>query len=293
MTTNLRTLDDATRKQLVSVPVSPSLALLPTVRTLLASGFSTLALLVAATSAASAQSVGRNAEDPSYRKEMVYGVNFNTQGGLIGGVYFRSSKVLSQDWLRFWSLEGVEVKGQKEEKIIDSYTGGSLVPGKTNYLYVLRPSVGIQRVVFRKAAESGVQVNALASAGPSIGLLMPYYVYYDYTLRDGNGNIIAGATQDLREAQYDPNIIQPIVDRAPLFRGVSEIKPNIGLHLRGALSFEYGRYRDAVAGVETGFLFEVYTKRLEILRANDVSDSKLNKQFYPSVYLTIYLGHRS
>jgi len=293
MTTNLRTFDDAARKRPISVQDFPPLAFLPTVRTLLASGFSTLALLIAATGTADAQSVGRNAEDPSYRKEMIYGVNFNTQGGLIGGVYFRSSKVLSQDWLRFWSLEGVEVKGEKEDKVIDPYTGASIVPGKANYLYVLRPSVGIQRVVFRKAAESGVQVNALASAGPSIGLLMPYYVYYDYTLRDGSGNIVSGAAQDFREAQYDPNINQPIVDRAPLFRGASDIKPNIGLHLRGALSFEYGRYRDAVAGVETGFLFEVYTKRLEILRANNVADSKLNKQFYPSVYLTVYLGHRN
>lgn len=275
------------------VRISSPLASLPAVRTLLASGFSTLALLLAATGAASAQSTGGSGDDPSYRKELVYGVNFNTQAGLIGGVYFRSSKVLSQDWLRFWSIEAVEVKGQKEEKFTNLYTGGSYIPGKTKYFYVLRPSVGLQRVIFRKAAESGVQVNALASAGPSIGLLMPYYVYYDYTLRDGNGNPIAGATQDIREAPYDPsNSLEPI-DRAPLFRGASEVKPTIGAHLRGALSFEYGRYRDAVAGVETGFLLEVYTKRLEILQANAVPSSKLNKQFYPSVYLTIYLGHRS
>ena len=293
MITNLRTFDYGASERPFPVRISSPLALLPTVRTLLASGFSTLALLLAATGAASAQSAGGSGDDPSYRKEMVYGVNFNTQGGLIGGLHFRSSKVLSQDWLRFWSLEAVEVKGQKEDKFINPYTGGAYVPGKTNYFYVLRPSVGLQRVIFRKAAESGVQVNALASAGPSIGLLMPYYVYYDYTLRDGNGNPIAGATQDIREAQYDPNNAQTPIDRAPLFRGASEIKPTVGAHLRGALSFEYGRYRDAVAGVETGFLLEVYTKRLEILRDNNVPSSKLNKQFYPSVYLTIYLGHRS
>ena len=263
-------------------------------RTLLVSGL-LLAATLGSTSVARAQSSSANttsAEDVSYRKELVYGVNFNTQGGLIGGAVFRSSKVLSRDWLRFWSIEGVEVKHPKEVKAPTNY-GGTLVREKTNYLFVLRPSIGAQRVIFRKAAESGVQVNALGSAGPSIGLLMPYHVYYDYTQRDANGRPINGSTEDYRDEQYTSANQQPIVDRAPLFSGASNIKPNIGAHLRGALSFEYGRYRDAVAGVEAGFLFEYFPTRLDILSSNLVPDDKLNKKFYPSVYLTVYIGHRS
>ncbi|QJX46443.1 hypothetical protein HMJ29_05630 [Hymenobacter taeanensis] len=231
-------------------------------------------------------------EDPSYRKEFVYGVNFNTRGGLIGGVSVRSMKPLNQDWSRFWSVEGVEVKHPKEYKLPTPF-GGLYVDGKANYMFVVRPSVGLQRVIFRKAPESGVQVNALVGAGPSVALLMPYYITYDYTLRDSRNNPI-GAT-DYRNEQYDPQIHtqQRIVDRAPLFSGIGETTPTIGAHVRGALSFEYGRYRDAVAGVETGFLFEAYTKRLTILRALGMPDDKLNTLFYPSVYLTIYLGHRS
>ncbi|TGE09693.1 hypothetical protein [Hymenobacter fodinae] len=230
-------------------------------------------------------------EDPSYRKEFTYGINFNTRGGLIGGVSVRSTKPLNQDFSRFWSIEAVEVKHPKEQKQGTGY-GGLFVIGKANYMFVVRPSVGLQRVIFRKAPESGVQVNALVGAGPSIALLMPYYITYDYTPRE-NGKPV-GAT-DYRNEQYDPQIHSDlqIVDRAPLFSGISETKPNVGAHIRGALSFEYGRYRDAVAGVETGFLFEAYPKRLTILKAIQVPDSKLNKLFFPSVYLTIYLGHRS
>lgn len=292
MITNLRTFGSADVGRQLPTRFSSRLASLPPVRTLLASGFLTAALLGTA-SAVQAQSAN-TADDPSYRKELVYGVNFNTQGGLLGGVAFRSSKVLSQDWLRFWSIEAVEVKHPKEVKIVTNY-GGTLVREKTNYLFVLRPSIGAQRVIFRKAAESGVQVNALGSAGPSIGLLMPYYIYYDYTQRDASGRPINGSAEDYRAEQYDPNKhdLNRIVDRAPLFSGVSNIKPNIGAHLRGALSFEYGRYRDAVAGVETGFLFEYFPSRLDILRSNLVPNDKLNKKFYPSVYLTIYIGHRS
>jgi hypothetical protein len=199
---------------------------------------------------------------------------------------------LNQDWSRFWSVEGVEVKHPKEFRTPTAF-GGLYVNGKANYMFVVRPSVGLQRVIFRKAPDSGVQVNALVGAGPSVALLMPYYITYDYTLRDSRNNPI-GPT-DYRNEQYDPQVHGGgnIVDRAPLFTGISETKPNIGVHLKGALSFEYGRYRDAVAGVETGFLFEAYTKRLIILRELNVTDSKINTLFFPSVYLTIYLGHRS
>ncbi|WP_141106594.1 hypothetical protein [Hymenobacter gelipurpurascens] len=229
-------------------------------------------------------------EDPSYRREFIYGINFNTRGGLIGGASVRSTKPLNQDWARYWSIEGVEVKHPKEQKV-PTYLGGQYVPGKANYMYVLRPSVGVQRIIFRKAPESGVQVNALLGAGPSVALLMPYYVTYDYTPRDSRLQPIGPA--EYRNEKFDPERNQPIADRAPLFSGISETKPSVGVHIRGALSFEYGRYRDAVAGVETGFLFEAYPKRQTILRSLNVSDDKLNKLFFPSVYLTVYLGHRN
>jgi hypothetical protein len=122
---------------------------------------------------------------------------------------------------------------------------------------------------------------------------MPYYIYYDYTEpnpRPGNNT-----PDDIRAEQFDParHIPAKIYDRAPLFQGVSQTKPNIGGHLRGALNFEYGRYRDAVAGLEAGVLVEAYTNTLTVLRSQGVSDRKLNDQMFSSVYLTLYIGHRN
>ncbi len=233
-------------------------------------------------------------DEQSYHKEVVYGINFNTQGGLIGGVSVRSARVLDDRWLRFWSLEGVSLKNAKEESVTNPNTGGSFTYRKTNYAFALRPSFGVQRILFRKAADAGVQVNALLSAGPSIGLLMPYYISYDYTAANaghfGNGD-------DIRDEQYDPAIhVQEgaIIDHAPFFSGIGQVQFVPGVHLRGALSFEYGRYRDSVAGLEAGFLFESYTKRLLILSPGTQGDVNLiNHKFFPSVYLTLYIGHRS
>ena len=236
-------------------------------------------------------------DEQSYRRETVYGVNFNTQGGLIGGINVRSAYVRDDRWLWFWSLEGVFFKNPKEESIISEF-GGSYTRYKTNYAFALRPSFGIQRILFRKAAESGVQINGLLSAGPSLGLLMPYYISYDATFaqtkRVSNTDVIV-------DEQYNPSkhadFPNAIVDRAPFFSGISHTKVVPGVHLRGGLSFEYGRYRDAVAGAEVGFLLEAYAKHLVTLDPSTPSApadlNSLNKQFFPSVYLTLYLGHRN
>lgn len=233
-------------------------------------------------------------DEQSYRKEFVYGVNFNTQAGLLGGVSVRSTHVLD-DWrLRFWSLEGVMLKNAKEERIQTSV--GSFIYSKINYAFVLRPSVGVQRILFRKAADAGVQVNGLVSVGPSLGLLMPYYITYDRTGAKSVPPIANASSDDIVDEQYDPakHPKDAILDRGPLFSGIGQTQLVPGLHLRGGLSFEYGRYRDAVTGLEVGFLVEGFSKRLLILSPNNSADAaRLNRQFFPSVYLTLYFGHRS
>ncbi|OON68395.1 hypothetical protein [Hymenobacter sp. CRA2] len=256
-------------------------------RTLLYSGL----LLTAALLLSSAAQAQEAQEAPGYQKEFTYGINLNTNAGLIGGVAVRSTRRLNDDWARFWTLEGVEVKGRKEQRVQNSI-GGVYVKGKTNYLFALRPTIGLQRTIFRKAAESGVEVGGLFGAGPSIGLLLPYYIYYDYTQRDPQN---PHPSEDIRAEQYDPikhNDPGKIYDRAPIFSGIGDLKPNIGAHVRGALNFEYGRYRDAVAGIETGFLVEAYAKRLVTLQEQGVATSKINDNVFTSVYMTIYIGSR-
>ena len=233
-------------------------------------------------------------DEQSYRKEFVFGVNFNTQGGLLGGASVRSSRVLDGRLLRFWSIEGVMLKNAKEDRRT-TQVGGTYIDQKTNYGFVLRPSIGLQRILFRKAADAGVQVNGLVSVGPSIGLLMPYYISYDRTA-PVTGQISL-ANDDIVNEQFNPRIhtdARAILDHGPLFSGIGQTKVVPGFHVRGGLSFEYGRYRDAVTGLEVGVLVEAFTKRMVILSPNPLETTDpLNRQFFPSVYLTLYFGHRS
>jgi hypothetical protein len=261
------------------------------VRTSLLFGFALLAALCGSFAPAQAQQA---TEAPTYRKEFAYGINFNTNGGLIGGGMIRSTHLLTADMSRFWMVEVVEVKHPKEQRVQNPYTGGVYVFGKTNSAFVLRPSVGAQKVIFRKAPDSGVQINGLVGGGPSIALLLPYYIYYDYTKRDSQNRPIS--QEDIRAEPYSPEKHRNenfIYDHAPLFSGINDLQPKVGAHVRGALTFEYGRYRDAIAGVETGFLFEAYPKPVLLMRALGTPDDQLNNRYFTSVYLTIYIGSRS
>ena len=266
-----------------------------------AAGLLLAGLLVAAPVQAQAQSPlspasAAPSDEQSYNKEFVFGINFNTQGGLLGGVSVRSSRVLDDRLLRFWSIEGVMLKNIGKEDRITTIVGGTYIDRKTNYGFVLRPSFGLQRILFRKAADAGVQVNGLVSVGPSLGLLMPYYITYDRTV-SMNGGLPNLSTDDIVDERYDPvkhSSANAILDHGPLFAGIGQTQVVPGVHLRGGLSFEYGRYRDAVTGLEVGFLVEAFTKRMLILSPSTLSDSDpLNRQFFPSVYLTLYFGHRS
>ncbi|WP_439880573.1 hypothetical protein ACSX1A_15635 [Pontibacter sp. MBLB2868] len=220
-------------------------------------------------------------EDESFQNELSYGINFNSNGGLIGGAFIRSSYFRNNRMYQFGEIEVVEVKHPKENRLYSSETGDFFVAGKQNYLFVIRPRYGREIVLFRKAAESGVQVNAVGAIGPSLGLLVPYYIRYNY------GGGLGG--QDVRTEQYDPQKhrnLENIQGNASFVQGFGESDVNIGVNLKGGLSFEYGRYRESIAGIEVGFVVELFPKEMIIIPQAD------NEQFFTSVYLNLYYGRR-
>lgn len=225
--------------------------------------------------------------EPAYRKEFTYGITSNSNSGLIGGGSIRSTHYYKPDWYWFWQLEVTEVKNPKELRVQSALTGDQYIRGKTNYLYAVRPSFGLERIVFHKAAEQGVQVSGLVSGGPSIGLEVPYYILYDY-----DPDPKPPVPVDIRKERYEPdgkhNEPSRIAGSASFLTGFGETRPNIGAHLRGALAFEYGRYREGVTGLEAGFTVEAYARRPILMPS-----ANRNPQLFTAVYLTLFLGRRS
>lgn len=217
-------------------------------------------------------------EEDEYENEFTVGINTNSNGGIVSGFNFKySHKNAEKSWL-LYSLELVNVRQKKEIKL-SSVNSSSFFPGKTNYLFSIRPSFGKEINLFQKYPEDGVRLNFTYSGGPTIGLLKPYFVDYDFIT---NGNTIT------RTVAYDPTIhtVDRIKGDAGIFHKLNEAKPKIGAHVRSSLNFEYGPFPDMMIGVEAGTTLEVFASEI-ILSQNNV-----NRQFYPAFFFQLYYGYR-
>ncbi|MDB5274044.1 MAG: hypothetical protein JWO58_2411 [Chitinophagaceae bacterium] len=244
--------------------------------------------------------------DILYKKELTGGINFHTNGGLIGGAMIRYSKKLSRGEFKassaatpgvggatvlnipsdklFWQV-GLEVsfiKNPRELRYLNPTTNNTYIAFKKNAMFVIRPQIGLEWVLFRKAEEEGVQVDFILAGGPSLGFLKPYYIEYQY-----------GTTSKFEA--YDPNVhtdFNRILGSAGVLMGIDECKVVPGFHIKPALTFEMGKFNGNVTGLEIGTLLEGFTEKMIILQAPDGVGPIKNKQFFSSVYLTIYYGFR-
>ncbi len=224
--------------------------------------------------------------EPPYRREFVYGVTSTSNSGIIAGGGIRSSRYWKPDWLWFWSLQVNEVKNRKELRLQSSVNGDQFIRGKTHFLYAVRPSIGLERIVLHKAAEQGVQVSLMLSAGPSIGLEVPYYIFYVY-----DPSPLPLLPVDIRRERNDPSRPlyqeQRVAGGASFTTGLAEANVVPGGHLRGSLAFEYGRYRESVTGLEAGAMIEAYGRRPMLV------PQTANPQVFSSVFLTLFFGRRN
>lgn len=216
-------------------------------------------------------------EDDVYDSEFSYGVNLNTNAGLIGGVMFKYTRKASNTMYHYFYLEIVDVKHPREMRI--SNQSMSLTPLKQNYLFAVRPSYGRELVLFRKAPEQGVQINAVLAAGPSFGLVKPYYVL---VARSRN-------PADVQSVPYSPSI-PPIEIRnsGSFFDGFDQMQVKLGAHIKAGVSFELGTFRNNVTGFEVGLLAEAFTGKIVMMDPQYTPPQSV----FTSAYINIFFGSR-
>jgi len=241
-----------------------------------------LLLLVALNFQANAQ---QREGEIDYERELIGGINFNTNGGLIGGFMLRYSRLLYESKTQFhnFGLEVAVVKHHKEIRYAAQQSGSSFIAYKKNHMVVIRPSYGREFVLLNKGNKDGVQLDLLLNGGLSFGVLTPYYIDY----QTANGPAIV---------PYDPvntpNVNQ-VINSAGYTSGLAQSKIVPGVHFKTGFSFEYSHFTNNVTGVEVGFLLEAFTQKMVIMQApaNSAGYFK-NNQFFSSVYVTIFYGGR-
>ncbi len=219
--------------------------------------------------------IAQENEDEEYSSEFVYGLNFNTNGGIIGGAIFKYSQSISPRMYQTFGLEIVNVKHPKELRVTYNNTN-TFIAGKQSYLFAVRPQYGRELVLFRKAPDEGVQINAVAAIGPTLGLVKPYYILYSYS------------STDVRSERYDPDRhdLSRIIGTGGLLEGFDELSISPGINLKAGLSFELSGFRNSVTGFEVGFMTEAYAREVVIMpRAN-------NRGFFTSGYLNLFFGSK-
>jgi hypothetical protein len=218
-----------------------------------------------------------NQELQDYDREFTYGINWNSNGALIGGVQFKYGfqHLNYQNQYHTIGLEIVGVKHPKERSVADDSTGSTYVFGKQYQLYVIRVNYGREFIIFGKAEEEGIQVSLIGAIGPSLGLQKPYYVY--------EGDNVRNATPK----PYRPDMSFNRIYGSPgFYYGLGEMIPNLGVHIKTAINFEYGSLKSNVAGIETGMMIDFYTKKIVIIPRAE------NRSIFPSFFFTLYFGFR-
>jgi hypothetical protein len=205
-----------------------------------------------------------------YTKEITWGLNKNTNGGLIGGIILKMGVSRGNDVFQTYAIELSNVKHPKE---LSYRQASSFVWGKQNFLYSIRGQYGREKLLFKKAPQQGVQISMGAAGGPSIGIIAPYYIQY--------------GEQNTYE-QFDPekHAFSKILGSGRLFQGLGESKLTVGGNFKGYLNFEFGAFKNNVAGLEIGAMLEAYAKEVVIMPTQD------NRAIFPSAYFTLFWGTR-
>jgi hypothetical protein len=241
---------------------------------------------------ACAQSPDGSDED-NFNTVTTFGITTNTNAGLLGGFVFRQSKRLDGELFgktqySYISVELVNVKHPREYAAGSNSFGGSFLLGKENYLFVLRPQYGREISLFRRNTDEGISVNAIFAAGPSLGIVKPYYV-----------EVSSGNTT--RQIPYSQAIASPtmggrsefVVGSGGFFQGIGQSKLTVGLNAKAALSFELSAFRNNTTGLEIGFLSEIFPNKVVIVPNTNAAlgDRAIgNRNFFTSAYVTLFFG---
>ncbi len=209
--------------------------------------------------------------DDEFAREITWGVNKNTNSGLIGGFVMKFAFQNHDNIYNVFGFEIINVKHPLEYKYPASVSGTPFVWGKQNFLYSIRGRYGREVVLFSKAQKQGVQISAILAGGPTIGIVAPYYILYNGTYE-----------------QFDPRRHSwgGVQGSGKIFQGFGESKITFGLNAKAGLSFEFGAFKHNVAGVEVGVSAEAFPKEIILIPSQD------NSAVFTALYFNLYWGTR-
>jgi hypothetical protein len=215
-----------------------------------------------------------------YSNQTYGGLNLHSNGAgafLNFGKYRTAKKIM---------IFGFDVLYLKHEKEIKSYNpvyddARSYVLGKMNNFYMVRPGIGVERILTEKLRKSGVQVSYTWQVGPTLGITKPVYLEIAYPGIAYDYLVVERYNPD---AHYSNNIY----GKASGLNGLDELKIHPGAFVKFAFQFEYSNEKNRLKGLEAGMVVDAFPQDIPIL----AEKYEQNKQLFFNFYLNLFIGQK-
>lgn len=229
-----------------------------------------------------------------YNKELTIDLKFHTHGFAVGT---QIGTINTYYLTRFLNFEIGELKHIKEYRQSDFQTAAAgkvsraFIFGKQNSFFVLRGGVGEKRYFSEKAKHKGLAIGISYEAGPSLGLLKPYYLELYRTLDPGSPNYFIRSERYSEENAADFTNLGLIYGSSGFSKGLDELKIMPGGHAKMALHFDWGAFDEFVKAMEAGVMVDFYFKKVPIMVETATGDIE-NSPLFINLFINVQLGKR-
>ncbi|MGB3548731.1 MAG: hypothetical protein WBA17_17290 [Saprospiraceae bacterium] len=230
-----------------------------------------------------------------YNKEWTFNLLAYTPRSF--GIGMKVGKISSYDKMSFWAVELSDMRHPRElrsnfEKVIiqTNRVSRAFILGKQNNFYTIRAGLGGRTYVSEKAKQRGVAVGYSWQAGPTLGLLKPYYLEID-TGEPGGGAVVS-------DVKFNGDNAELFLDRFRIFgasnwsRGLSETKLRPGVHAKFAVHLGLGAFDEFAKSLEVGVQADYFFTEIPLMVESDLTPGIENTPLFLNFFVALQLGKR-
>lgn len=231
-----------------------------------------------------------------YNKEFTVDLKLHTHGYALG---VNIGKLKTYYLTQFYNIELGEIKHPKEfrqsfdfQSPQTSKVSRAFVFGKHNNFFVLRAGYGEKRYFSEKAKRRGLAVGISYEAGPSLGILKPYYLEL-VRFVDGDFNQFVIRSEKYSEDNRDTFLdITSIYGSSGFSKGLSQLSLIPGGHAKAAVHFDWGAFDEFVKAIEIGAMVDFYFQTVPIMVESPEVPNVENSPVFINLFINLQLGKR-
>jgi hypothetical protein len=231
-----------------------------------------------------------------YDREVALNLRVGTNRAMMVGMEFGRLRSYYRTTYYYASLG--ELRHAKEQRqSADPVRSGTFRPyvfGKQNNFFALRGGWGVKRYYSEKARTKGVAVGVSYAAGPTLGILKPYYLALRrIDVNNPNSSNFRLSAEKYSEERNGALFLDntKINGAASFWRGMDELSVRPGVNASAAVHLDWGAFDEMVKAVEIGVMLDVFPSRVPIMVAQGDTD-RINHPFFLSFFANLQLGKR-